>query len=303
MSAFAQVAQSRLAEPAGRLMNWTRQGIETFVAAQSILLDLTAQQNALVIGVIRERVTKPRFNPLGVVAGMADKGVANVTSAGKIILDLAAGESALAVNGVKDVLRLSPVAGTVADVVGHRVDTIFEMYKHVLETAAEQTHAAVESYQDGRGLHVVSHVAEFACRSIEGVVETEKKFLDLVAEEATAVADGEKETRKPARDRVKVMTQLARDGADQLLDAEKKLFDLAISQFERDGKSASQAEVEMEPRTPWAVVTQRGVQNFVTAQKSLLDLAVKPVKASAPSAAPKARKRPGRKAAASKRTR
>lgn len=302
MSAFAQVAESRLVAPAGRLMNWTRQGIETFVAAQSILLDLTAQQNALMLGVIRERVITPRLDPVAAVAGMADKAVAGVTSAGKIMLDLAAGESALAVNGVKDVLRLSPVVGTVADVVGHRVDTLLEMYKHVLETAAEQTHAAVESYHEGHGLGVAEHVSQFARRSIEGLIETEKKFLDLVAEEATAVADGEKETRKPARARVKILTQIARDGADQLLDAEKKLFELAISQFDRESKSASQEEVEMEPRTPWAVVTQRGVQNFVTAQKSLLDLAAKPVKAHRAAAAPKARKRPARKAAVSKRT-
>jgi len=301
MSAFAQAAQSRLAAPAGRLVNWTRQGIETFVAAQSILLDLTAQQNALVIGVLRERLKKPDVHPVAVLAGIADKSVANVAAAGKIVLDLAAGESALAVNGVKEAFRLPLVAGTVADVVGHRIDTVLEIYKRLLETAAEQMHAAVESMQEGNGLQIREHVAEFARRGVESVVETEKKFLDLVAEEAATVAEGGKEGRKPARDRIKVLTQIARDGVDQLLDAEKKMFDLAIQQFEKEGKAANHAEVEVEPRTPWAVVTQKGVQNFVTAQKSLLDLAVKPVKASARPEAPK-RKPPARKGA-SKRTR
>jgi hypothetical protein len=49
--------------PASRLplANWVRQGMETFVASQKILLDLAAQQNSLAIGFVRERLA---FSPL-----------------------------------------------------------------------------------------------------------------------------------------------------------------------------------------------------------------------------------------------
>ena len=49
--------------PANQLVGWARQGIDSFVAAQKILLDLTAQQNALVIGMLRENLSKPLFWP------------------------------------------------------------------------------------------------------------------------------------------------------------------------------------------------------------------------------------------------
>jgi hypothetical protein len=46
---------------ASTLANWARQGMESFVATQKILLDLAAQQNSLALGFVRERIN---FSPL-----------------------------------------------------------------------------------------------------------------------------------------------------------------------------------------------------------------------------------------------
>src|SRR5208283_5925850 len=81
----------RASPPSNPLMGWARQGIESFVAAQKIVLDLAAQENALLFGMVRENLGKPGFRPDATLAGLADKGVKNVTTAGKILLDLAAG--------------------------------------------------------------------------------------------------------------------------------------------------------------------------------------------------------------------
>ena len=43
---------SRASPPANPLMGWARQGIQSFVAAQRILLDLAAQENALLVGMV-----------------------------------------------------------------------------------------------------------------------------------------------------------------------------------------------------------------------------------------------------------
>ncbi len=263
---------------------WARQGIESFVAAQKILLDLAAQENALVIGMVRERLPKPSFRPGDSFARIADKSVENFTAAGKVLLDLAAGETAVVVDGVKQGLRLPVVASAAADLVRHRVDTFIDMQKHMLDVARNHTHAVAESYQEGKGLMAGTRMAEMVRQGIEGFVEAEKKFLDLVAQEVTAVTKEGKKDGKPARDRFKVFTELAREGVEKYIEAQKKLLHLAIDQLESVGEAAAEGKKEVvrkEPRTSWAELTEKSVRNLVTAQKSLMDLAVKPIKASA----------------------
>lgn len=287
--------------PASRLGGWVRRGVESFVAAQKILLDLTAQQNALVIGMIRESLSKPIFRPDIAVAKMADKGMGNVTAAGKILLDLAAGETALVVDGFKEGLRLPAAAGAVANVVRHRVATLIDMQKRLLDTAAEQTHAVAESYQKGKGLAVGGTLAELARRGIEDFVEGEKKFLDSVAHEVSVVTKGAKEPHKPAEDRTKVLAHLAREGVEKYIDAQRKLLHLAVEQMEATGEDVGEriSAVRKEAGTYWGQLTEKSVRNLVTAQKSLMDLAVKPLKTSAreetrkaPHARPRRKKEP-----------
>ena len=262
---------------------WARQGIESFVAAQKILLDLAAQENALVIGMVRERLHKPSFRPADSFVRIADKSVENFTAAGKVLLDLAAGQTALAVDGVKEGLRLPVAACAVADLVRHRVDTFIGMQKHWLDAATEQTHAVAESYREGKGLKPGRRMAELARQGIVGFVESEKKFLDFVAQEVTTATKDGKKNGKPARDRFKLLTELAREGVEKYIDAQKKLLHLAIDQVESVGKAAGERKevVRKEPRTTWSELTEKSVRNLVTAQKSLMDLAVKPIKASA----------------------
>jgi hypothetical protein len=253
------------------------------VAAQKILLDLTAQQNALVIGMVREHLSKPIFRPGDALAKIADKGVENFTAAGKILLDLAAGETALVMDGVKEVVPLPVAARTFVDVVRHRVDAFVSMQKRLMDAARDETHALAESYQEGEGLMVGASLAELARRGIEGFVEAEKKFLDLAAHEVTAATKDGKEVHKPAPDRFKALTRLAKESVEKYIDAQRKLLDLAIDQLESTGKATGKGieDAREEARTSWGELTQKSVHNIVTAQKSLMDLAVKPLRAPA----------------------
>jgi len=246
-------------------------------------LDLTAQQNALVIGMVREQMSKPRFRPGPAIAKVADKGVENVTAAGRILLDLAAGETALVVDGLNQVLPLPRVAETVANLVRHRVLTLVDMQKRLLDAAAEQTHTVAESYREGKGLMRAGvGVVELARVGVETLVETEKKFLDLAAHEVAAATKGNGEGRKPARARYKVLTELAREGSEKYIEAQKKLLNLAIEQMESGGQVAEERleAAQTEARTTLGSLTEKSVRNLVTAQKSLMDLIVKPAKAS-----------------------
>jgi hypothetical protein len=301
MSAAAAALTRMPYAAAGRLAKWARQGIDSFVAVQKILLELTAQQNALAIGMVRERLSMPEFQPGDALVNVADQGISAATSAGRILLDLAAGEVDLVVDGLKGAFEMPPAVETAADVIRHRVDTFIGMQKRLLNATAEATHAAAESYKDGKGLKAGTRLAELARTSLVDFVRTEEKFLDMVAQDVTAATEAVKEGRKPPKNRAKVLTQMAREGVNQYIDAQKKLLDLAIEQFEAARKAGESLMPEdEEPRTTWAEATQKSVKNFVNAQKSLMELAIKPIKPEAGEERPRPR-RPVRKRRAAKR--
>ena len=272
--------ETQAASPSSLLTGWARQGVQSFVAAQKILMDLAAQENALLIGMVRERLSKPVFRPGSSLAGLAEKGVENLANAGKILLDLAAEETALAVDGMKEGLRLPVAAGTMAEVVRHRVDTFIELQKNFLDATAEQAHAVAESYRTGEAVPAAAKAAELARRGFEDFVESEKKFLDLAAQEVSAATKGDKRTTKPPRERMEVLTKVAREGAEKYIETQKKLMELAIEQLEETTKTGREHKdaVRKEAQPLWGELTDKTVKNFVNAEKSLLDLAMKPGK-------------------------
>ncbi|MGB7726539.1 MAG: hypothetical protein WBL50_00805 [Candidatus Acidiferrum sp.] len=263
----------------GLLAGWARQGVQSFVAAQKILTDLAAQENALLIGMVRDGFSKPGTRFGASVAGIAEKGVENLTTVGKILLDLAADETTLALDGAKDVLRLPATAGAVAEVARHRVGTIIEMQKNLLDATAEQAHAVAESYREDGKLQAAARVIELTRRGIQEFVDSEKKFLDLAMQEVTAATKADKPAHKPPRDRVEVLTKVTRQGAEKYFETQKKLMDLAIEQFEGAAKAGRERFKEVtrkEARPSLGELTEKSMKNFVNAEKSLLDLAMTP---------------------------
>ena len=261
------------------MASWARQGVQSFVAAQKIIMDLAAQENALLIGMLRERLSKPGGQFRASMVGVAEKGVKNLASAGKILLDFAADETALTVDGVKEALRLPAPAGAMAEVVRHRVGTFVEMQKSLLDVAADQVHAMAESYREGEKLITAAHVAELARRGIEGFVENEEKFLDLASQEVSVAAKGERRGGKAPRERMEVLTEMAREGGEKYIAMQKKLLELAIEQFEQTAKATKEhkdGSSKEAAHSAWGELTEKSMHNFVAAEKSLLNLAVRP---------------------------
>ena len=144
------------------------------------------------------------------------------------------------VDRVKEAVPLPMPAGTVANLLRHRLVTLLDLQKRLLEAAAEQTHEAAESYREGKGLVAAgASVAELARRAIENLVETEKKFLDLAVHEVSAKT--ESEGHKSVQERYKVLTQLVREGGEKYIDAQQKLLNLAIEADGDCGKNCRQA--------------------------------------------------------------
>jgi hypothetical protein len=281
MPARERKATPQEPSPSGVLTGWARQGVQSFVAAQKILMDLAAQENALLIGMVREGLSKPGARLGASVADIAEKSIENLTTAGKILLDLAADETALAVDGLKEGLQLPQAAEAVADVAQHRVHTLIEMHKHLLDATADQAHAMADSYRENGKFAAASHVTELARRGIEGFVESEKKFLDLATHEVTNATKGDKHGHKPPRRRIEILTEVARESAGKCLDTQKKLFDLAIEQLEETVKTGREPRkpLRKEERPLLGDLADKSMKNFVAAEKSLLDLAMKPLAA------------------------
>ena len=282
--------------PVSQLAGWARQGIDSFMAAQKILLDLVGQQNTLVIGMMRERLSKPSVPAGAAIAKNADYAVQGLTDAGKILLDLAASGTELVVNGMKEAVPLPATASALTNVLRHRVMTLIDLETRLLKNVAEQTHVAVESYREGKGLKATgASLADMAREGIESFVETEKRFLDLAADEVSAATRADGNGHKTARERYKVLTHLAREGGEKYIDAQKKLLHLAIEQMESAGKTnvKHSESVLDEARTSWRELSEKTVRNFVTAQKSLMDLVKKTPSKPAAKPTPAERKRKG----------
>lgn len=268
--------------------NLARQGTESLAAALRIMSDLTAQEVALMIGMVRERAS---LKPAVSIAG---KVVTGFTEGGKILLDLAAGESEVMADGFKEAFRLPVRIGDMVDLFPLGLGTLTEMHKRMLDAVAEQTKGFVDSYMEGRKLMAGERLVKLAQQSLESFIESQKTFLDQIAEQV-AIATSSGHPAKPHQDRAKALIQMSRESIDKFMAAQKQVAELIMDQVE----DVEKMRAESTPRTSVAELTRKSVQNFTSAQKSLLDLALKPLpeastpkpRAAARRPAPKSRKR------------
>lgn len=279
--------------PAG----WARQGAESLAAALKIVSDLTAQEIALVVGMVRERVS---LRPAPGMVETAGRVVTGLTGTGKILLDLAAGETGVIVEGIKDGLRLRPSMAALADMVPRGLGVFIDMHKEFLDAIGEQTEELVAAYGDDEPFNAASRMARMTRERLESFIEAQKKFLDVVTEQVNVATETGKATRVPAApDRMKVMTELAREGVGKFIEAQRQVLDLAVEQMEASTKTRAKEP----PKTSLAELTRRSVENFTSAQKTLLDLVARPVvgaEQERPKAAAPRRARPRKRAAAAK---
>jgi hypothetical protein len=259
--------------PASALAGWARQGLESFVATQKILLDLAAQQNSLALGFVRERMNFSPLRPLTAIVDLAGQGLANFVAAQKILLDLAAEENGLMLQGVRDGLGLTGTPALMTDAIREGVDEFVGMQKKFLDMVDAQAQAAVGVITEGKPYEGKS-MAEVTRQGLENFVHTQKKFLELVTDAANYGKGGQKALKPMPHRKVSTTVQ---EGVDKFVDAQKKLLDVAAEQIEGAMKTTEEMmRPSPEPSTTVGEFARRGVENFISAQKSLLDVAMKP---------------------------
>jgi hypothetical protein len=258
------------------LSGWVQQGVESFFATQRILVDLAMRQNTNAMNTIREEIsmTDSKANKEGakqILVELAVEGTANYIEAQRILLDLAQQENDIVLNGVTErVGEYGPVAA-MTNVVRRSIDTFIDMQHNFLTLASKRTQGWLESSQ-GTGKADLSPVS-LAAEAMEEFVATQKKFLNVVAEEARM--DGKKEHAKKT-DKTELI-ELGREATNSFIKAQKKLLDLAGQQANFNMQAANRVgELKMPIRfMPVADMANEGVKSFVDAEKALVDTLVK----------------------------
>jgi len=281
--------RAREFSPVSMLSEWVRQGVDGYVATQRILLDLVMRQNATTLNALRERLTVPRTTSTANLAELAGEGMSNFIDAQRIFLNLALEQNGIMMNGLQERIG-SARSAPLVNILRRSFETLIDMQQHFLTIADKQAQAWVESAKAGKG-DAGASLAELTREGMEQFVRSHKKFLDLIAEEASNVAEPAR--RKEGKEKAADVADLARKSAESLIEMQKKLLDVAGRQVDVNLKAARRAiDFAPAPQLDLTGLTREYVDNFVAAQKAWLDAMMKPQPA-AP--APKAARRPARR--------
>lgn len=252
----------------GGLRDIARQGSESMAAAAKIVTDLTAQEVAMIVGMLRERVS---LRPSTSTVERAGRMVTVFTDAGKILLDLASSETAIIAEGFKDVFGLRPSFSALFDVVPRGIETLIDMHRRVLDAVSTQTQEMVDSYTSGKPLMLRSRMINSVRTAVDGFILTQKMFLDEISEQVTLATEAPRESKSARMDRSKTLIELSKQGIEKFIETQKLLLDLAVENAEAE---TDRPRGRGPARTSLAELTRKSVHNFTTAQKSLLDLAL-----------------------------
>ncbi len=259
----------------GLFGEWIRQGAEGFIATQKILLDLAAQQNALALTMIRERLGV--FSPASAktLVEFVGKGIENFIEAQKVLLDLAERQNKIVSDGLHPGLAGTPVE-SLAEVMRQAIDNTIDAQKRFLDAASKHTDEAVKEFGEGKSMRT-AHLTELVREGMQDFVESQKKFLDII-EEQLIVKKEKKAPKKTEKGRVDLI-EMARKGVDSFVEAQKHLLDLASDQVDVNVRFAREATTMRRDEHATTSVTElmrKSVDSFSAAQKALADLASKP---------------------------
>jgi len=258
------------------LAGWVRQGTESFFASQRVLMDLVMRQNAQTLSAFQKRLADARHIAGTAATEMAGEGISNFIAAQRVLLNLAQRQNEILTTAVKERAGNAAPVTAVTDLLSRGVDTVIGMQQHFLTLAARQTDSWIDATKSGEPFEGV-HLAELARDSMETFVRSQKKFLDVLAEE-TAHATGADTNGKTHATKKTELTELARQSAEAYIDAQKKLLDVAAQQFKVNAKTAREALEAMNPLPTETLgeLARHTVDGFVESQQALLDVIAKP---------------------------
>ncbi len=259
------------------LSGWAQQGVQSFFATQRILLDLAMRQNANVMHALRQQLSDPHHSPTAVLSEVAGEGMANFIEGQKVLLDLGKKQNELLMGAVKERMGDRPQVHAIADLLQRSVETFIQMQEEFLKIASKQTHSWVEATKSGKP-YQPEHVVDLAREGMENFVKAQKHFLDIIAQETVKATSG-KHNGMVKKGKKTELSEVARHATDSLIDAQKKLVDVAGRQMGANVKTVGKAFELMRPFpfVPFSELTREAVKSYVDAQKALMEVMARPV--------------------------
>jgi hypothetical protein len=252
---------------------WARHGAESFLATQRMLLDLAMRQNANVMQSVRQQLTDPHHSPTALLSEVAGEGMTNFIEGQKVLLDLGKQQNEILMAGVKEQVGDWPAVQAMTDLLQRNVETFVHMQQEFLKIARKQSHTWMEATKSGKAFHG-EPLLELAREGMDNFVKAQKHFLDVIVEE-TAKATGSKKA-KPGLKKIKKaeLSEMARQATESLIDAQKKLVDIAGKQMNANMKTAGKSLELLRPFPflPLSELTREGVNAYVNAQKALMEV-------------------------------
>jgi hypothetical protein len=278
------------------LAGWLKQGTESFFASQRILLDLVMRQNAHTISAFQGRLTEARHIAGTAATEMAGEGISNFIAAQRVLLNLAQRENEILTTAVKERIGGPAPVAALTDLFSRGVDTVIGMHQHFLTLAARQADEWIDATKSGEPFGGIQLTA-LARESMETFVRSQKKFLDVLAEETAHATGKETNGKAHAASKKTELTELARQSAEAYIDAQKKLLDVATQQLKVNAKTAREAIGAMNPLPAETLgeLAKHTIEGLFESEQDLLNVIVKPPREAPKAQAAPAHPKPARK--------
>lgn len=221
---------------------------------------------------------KERPAPLDLLTELAVEGSSSLVEAQRALLSLAQQENEILLNGIKERVGGFVPGVAMADLVRRSVDTLIEVQQELLTTTSKQTLAWLESENGGKRDRS-ARLLEFAREGVEAFARAQKKFLDVVSQEAAKATSGKPDVSKPMKKTE--LAHLAREAANAFIEAQKRLLDVVGQQMNVNLDLTTRSLEMMSPSRllPIANITNKEVKDFFKAETSLIGSLMKPQKA------------------------
>ena len=192
-------------------------------------------------------------------------------------MNLAQRENEILTTVVKERIGGPAPIAAVTDLFSRGVDTVIGMQQHLLTLAARQTDEWIDATKSGEPFEGLQ-LGDLARESMETFVRSQKKFLDVLAEETAHATGKETNGKAHAAARKTELNEAARQAAEAYIDAQKKLLDVATQQLKVSAKTAKEAIGAMNPLPVETLgeLLKHTVAGFVESEQDLLDVMVKP---------------------------
>jgi hypothetical protein len=259
-----------------------RDSLKGLFKIQNILLDYTAEQNAIAFKMVRERLNADESSPTTALIDSVEEIFDNVVSVQKSIVDMGAKRverepvAKDAEPKAKKERRTMP-AIPLAELLRRNFESTVEAQREILALIEKQGKLGVETADQftrsaaGRSLKTLAAKAK---ESIDNVIATQGNLIELGARQGKDTLELLAKPEKPVVS--DDFVRHAEEGIDNLRRTQEKLLEIA-SDLNAKAYGETEGETEEVELSRFAQRLEQGIERAIKAQNEILDAGVRAV--------------------------